>query len=251
MKSHRNIPFGYMMRNGEIVLHPEESAAVREIFDMYLREMSLKSIAAAMTVPYNTDKPLWNKNMVSRILENMHYTGADSYPAIIEPEMFRTANEIKQRKAAACVCTDEKKKYLHSLVSGGSSLTESEVEGLLVSVINKLIAKPELAAPDKPQEYAPTAEIMEMEQRLAVMMQDAAADFDEITKLIADIASTKYEACPYDNRDRTMKMFELLTTRGPMTELDIDLAKQVVKAVHINKGIATVELVNGKILKGA
>ena len=222
MKSHRNIPFGYMMRGGEIVLHPEESLAVREIFDMYLRGMSLKSIAASMTVPYNVDK-VWNKNMVSRILENERYTGSDDYPAVIEEDVFRQSNEIKKRKAAACICTDEKKKYLHSLISGGSSLTESEVEGLLVSVINKLIAKPELAAPDKPQEYAPTSEIADMEQRLADLMQDMTADIDKITKLIADIASTKYEACPYDNRDRTMKIIDLLTCRDPLDTLDIEL----------------------------
>ena len=187
--------------------------------------------------------------MVSRILENEKYTGSDGYLAVIEPEMFRKANEIKQRKAAACICTDEKKKYLHSLISGGSSLTESEVEGLLVSGINKLIAKPELAAPDKPQEeYAPTSEIADMEQRLADLMQNMTADIDKITKLIADIASTKYEACPYDNRDRTMKMLELLTACAPMTELDIDLSRQIVKKIHINKGISTVELVNGKMI---
>ena len=248
MKSHRNIPFGYMMRGGEIVLHPEESAAVREIFDMYLRGMSLKSIAASMTVPYNVDK-VWNKNMVSRILENEKYIGADGYPAVIEENMFRKVNEIKQRKAAACICTDEKKKYLHSLISGGSSLTESEVDGLLVSVINKLIAKPELAAPDKPQEYAPTSEIADMEQRLADLMQDMTADIDKITKLIADIASTKYEACPYDNRDRTMKIIDLLTCLDLLDTLDIGLSKQIVKAVYINKGIVAVELINGKEIK--
>ena len=162
MKSHRNIPFGYMMRGGEIVLHPEESVAVREIFDTYPREMSLKSIAAAMTVPYNVDK-VCNKNMVSRILENEKYIGADGYPAVIEENVFRKANEIKQRKAAACVCTDEKKKYLRSLVSGSSSLTESEVEGLLVSVINKLIKKPKLAAPGKQPGYVPDKKKAEME----------------------------------------------------------------------------------------
>ena len=247
MKSHRNIPFGYMMRDGEIVLHPEESVAVREIFDMYLRGMSLKSIAAAMIVPYNIDK-VWNKNMVSRILENEKYIGADGYPAVIEPEMFRKANEIKQRKAAACICTDEKKKYLHSLVSGGSSLTESEVEGLLVSVINKLIAKPELAAPDKPQEYAPTSEIADMEQRLADLMQDMTADIDEITRLIADVASVKYDQCPYDNRDKTLLLLDILTGHEPIMELDIELSRQIVRAVHINKGIATVELINGKMI---
>ncbi len=134
---------------------------------------------------------------------------------------------------------------------GSSSLTESEVEGLLVSILNKLIAKPKLAAPDKLPEYAPTAEITEMEQQLAIMMQDASANIDAITRLIAGTAAAKYDACPYDNRDRTMKMLELLTAREPMTELDIDLAKQIIRAVHINKGIVTVELINGKILKGA
>lgn len=247
MRSHRNIPFGYMMRGGEIVLHPEESVAVREIFDMYLRGMSLKSIAAAMIVPYNIDK-VWNKNMVSRILENEKYIGADGYPAVIEEDVFRKANEIKQRKAAACVCTDEKKKYLHSLISGSSSLTDSEVEGVLVSVINKLIAKPELAAPDKPQEYAPTSEIADMEQRLADLMQDMTADIDKITRLITDIAAAKYEQCPYDNRDRTMKIIDLLTRREPLDTLDMELSKQIIMAVHINKGITAIELVNGKMI---
>ena len=247
MRSHRNIPFGYMMRDGEIVLHPEESVAVREIFDMYLRGMSLKSIAAAMIVPYNIDK-VWNKNMVSRILENERYTGSDGYLAVIEPEMFRKANEIKKRKAAACICTDEKKKYLHSLISGGSSLTESEVEGLLVSVINKLIAKPELAAPDKPQEYAPTSEIADMEQRLADLMQDMTADIDKITKLITGTAAAKYEQSPYDTRDKKIKTIELLPRREPLGALDIELAKQIVRAVRIYRGKTAVELINGKMI---
>ena len=248
MRSHRNIPFGYMMRGGEILLHPEEAIAVREIFDMYLCGMSLKNIAAAMTIPYNVDKVLWNKNMVSRMLENERYTGMDGYPFIIDPEVFHTANEIKQRKAAACICTDKKKKYLHSLVSGGSSLTESEVEGALVSVINKLIAKPKIAAPDKTPEYQPTDEIKAMEQKFTSMMQDMTADIDEITRLITDTAAAKYDQCPYDNRDRTMKIIDLLTRREPLESLDIKLAKQIVRAVRIYRGKTAVELINGKMI---
>ena len=80
------------------------------------------------------------------------------------------------------------------------------------------------------------------------MMQDMTADIDEIARLITDIAAAKYDACPYDNRDRTMKMLELLTACAPMTELDIDLSRQIVKKIHINKGISTVELVNGKMI---
>ena len=97
------------------------------------------------------------------------------------------------------------------MVSGSSSLTESEVEGLLVSVINKLITEPKLAAPDKTPEYLPTDEIKAMEQKFTSMMQDMTADIDEIARLITDVAAAKYDACPYDNRDRTMKIIDLLT----------------------------------------
>ena len=249
MKLHRNIPFGYMMQGGEITLHPEESAAVRELFDMYLHGMSIKSIAAAMTVPYNTDKPLWNKNMVSRMLENERYIGSDGFPPIVDSEVFRKANEIKQQKAAACVCTDEKKKYLRSLVSGSSSLAGSDVERLLVSVINKLIRKPKLAAPGKQPGYVPDKKIAEMEERLTALMLDMTADIDEITRLIADTAAAKYDLCPYDNRDKTLRLLDILTGHEPITELDLELSRQVVKGVYIDNGIAAVELINGKKIK--
>ena len=134
------------------------------------------------------------------------------------------------------------------MISGGSSLTESEVEGLLVSVINKLITEPKLAAPDKLPEYQPTDDIKAMEQKFTFMMQDMTADIDKITKLITDTAAAKYKACPYDNRDRTMKIIDLLTCRDLLDTLDIGLSNQIVRAVHINKGIATVELVNGKMI---
>ena len=204
--------------------------------------------AAQNTYPRVPETGTHDKNMVSRMLESERYTGADGYPPIIDPDMFHTANEIKQRKAALCICTDEKKKYLHSLVSGGSSLTESEVEGALVSVINKLIAKPKIAVPDKTPEYLPTDEIKAMEQKFTSMMQDMTADIDEIARLITDMASVKYDQCPYDNRDRTMKIIDLLTRREPLDTLDIELAKQIVRAVHIDKGIAAVELINGKMI---
>ena len=98
MKSNRNIPFGYMMRSGKYIAEPAESEAVRQIFEMYLNGMSLKSIAAEMTVPYNADKLLWNKNMVSRILENKRYLGDGTYPQIVEQVIFDRANVIKSEK---------------------------------------------------------------------------------------------------------------------------------------------------------
>ena len=80
-------------------------------------------------------------------------------------------------------------------------------------------------------------------------MLDMTADIDEITRLIADTAAAKYDLCPYDNRDKTLRLLDILTGHEPITELDLELSRQVVKGVYIDNGIAAVELINGKKIK--
>ena len=41
----RKTPFGYMIQNGEIICHPQESGAVREIFARYLQVIYLSFAA--------------------------------------------------------------------------------------------------------------------------------------------------------------------------------------------------------------
>lgn len=95
MLKNRNIPFGYCITNGEYAVNDAEAEAIRQIFAQYIGGDSLKTIAAQITVPYNTNKPVWNKNMVSRVLENRRYLGENGYPIIISQEDFDTANQIK------------------------------------------------------------------------------------------------------------------------------------------------------------
>ena len=95
----RTIPFGYMMRNGEIQPKPTESKAVQNIFQAYLNGSSLLAIANWMSsqgIPYNGIDFVWNKNMIKRILENEKYLGRNGYPAIIDENMF--AEQICGRK---------------------------------------------------------------------------------------------------------------------------------------------------------
>ena len=87
----RKIPFGYMIQNGEIIRHPDESGAVREIFARYLRGESYSQIAGEMErlgLRYHQHTPQWNKHMVKRILENGRYLGADGYPRLVEDRDF-------------------------------------------------------------------------------------------------------------------------------------------------------------------
>ena len=82
----RKLPFGYQMRMGEIVRNEPEANAVQDIFLQYSLGASLKEIAEQMskTGPTYDEGKSWNKNMVARILENAKYTGADSYPELVD-----------------------------------------------------------------------------------------------------------------------------------------------------------------------
>lgn len=98
MLKNRSIPFGYCMVNGKYALNASEADAVRKIFADYIGGKSLKTIAAEMTVPYNTGKAVWNKNMVCRVLENRKYIGKNGFPKIISDEDFTRAAKIKAER---------------------------------------------------------------------------------------------------------------------------------------------------------
>lgn len=98
----RKQPFGYRMTLGEITIQPEEAELVRFIFQGYSTGATLGELTKALCrqeIPYYEGRT-WNKNMVSRILEDSRYIGEKGYPALIEPEQLRTAAE--KRTARAC-----------------------------------------------------------------------------------------------------------------------------------------------------
>ena len=86
------------MINGKYAVNSGEAAAIKQIFNEYSNGKSLNEIAAKMTVPYHSNKPVWNKNMVKRVLENRRYIGECSYPQIIESQIFNNVQNIKSRK---------------------------------------------------------------------------------------------------------------------------------------------------------
>lgn len=107
----RKLPFGYQMRMGEIARNEPEANAVQDIFLQYTLGASLKEIAEQMskTGPAYDEGKSWNKNMISRILENPKYTGADSYPKLVDIKLFESAAEKRQTKQRLPERTPEQK----------------------------------------------------------------------------------------------------------------------------------------------
>lgn len=159
MKKNKNIPFGYCMINGKYAVNSIEAAAVKQIFTEYSAGKSLNEIAAKMVVPYHLDKPLWNKNMVKRVLENRRYIGECGYPQIIESQIFNDVQNIKLRKN-----------------------TRTKIK-------NK---EPEIEEFPPIREYEITENIRRMTNEINRLLDAPNADRNEIKRLIFKCAEEKY-----------------------------------------------------------
>lgn len=102
MARNRYLPFGYRLENGEIVICPAEAECVESAYITYADGATYAIIAQTLGtsgIRYHADTPLWNKQMIKRILENERYTGTDGYPAIIQRELFDKVATIRAEKA--------------------------------------------------------------------------------------------------------------------------------------------------------
>lgn len=161
MLKNRNIPFGYCMVNGKYALNAPEAEAVRKIFADYICGKSLKTIAAEMTVPYNTGKAVWNKNMVCRVIENKKYIGENKFPKIISDKDFKRAAEIKT----------ERNTYRKPAPQDEPRQTE-----ITISV------------------YEPTDDIRRMTNEINRLLDSENTDKGSIEELIIELAQQKYAA---------------------------------------------------------
>ena len=119
MGQNRTIPYGYCINKGKIEIHTEESKVIKKIFQKYANGTSYLKIANSLTakgIGYTEDKPIWNKNMIARILQNTHYKGSDKYPSIVEKGLFESA--VKAQKNYTLTESKEVKKIKESLVCG-------------------------------------------------------------------------------------------------------------------------------------
>ena len=94
----RNIPFGYQYQNGMITTHPQEVAVLNRIFSEYQKGMSLLEIASRLNdenIEYQPGVTGWNKSRIMRLIEDVRYTGRDSFPAIIDEDTHQAMMGIK------------------------------------------------------------------------------------------------------------------------------------------------------------
>jgi len=104
-----NIPYGYDYTDGKLTINSNEAENVKNIFEMYLKGMSMKIIAEELNskdIPTKLNKT-WGAQTVSLILKNPLYCGylhwedylnPGDHDLIIEKNIFNDVQKIIKKK---------------------------------------------------------------------------------------------------------------------------------------------------------
>lgn len=245
MASNRKLPFGYRMEFGKIVIQPLEAVIVQRIFQRYSSGESYKMLVEYLReqdVPYDCGKT-WNKNMVARILENRKYIGEQGWPAIITEEMYEYASQKRTGKITVAKKT-EAQKILRRLCVGDVT---PDVEQNVLRLLNKLIASPEkVHMPQVPP--ADRHQIDVFQQALSSELDQQPVDEEAAKTLAMELASVRFSAIG-DQAYETERLRRLFARYVLMAELDAELLRSAVSAIHLRKDNVTIQLKNGQMIE--
>ena len=238
----RKLPFGYQMRMGEIIRNEPEAKAVQDIFLQYMLGASLKEIAEQMNKigPTYDEGKSWNKNMVARILENPKYTGADSYPKLVDIKLFEATSSKRQTKQRLPERTPAQK----ALRRICTKLPTQEIEQQVMRLLGRLSEQPERIAQPK---TAPTIIQTDTQRKLDDVLNTQPLDEETARSLIFRLAQEQYEAIGNAEYE-TERLRRLFTAFECTAECNADLLQSAVSAVLVTRQTVRLQLKNGQII---
>lgn len=280
----RRFPYGYEMQNGLIVICLKEADTVKQIFSQYLNGKNLKNIAERLTenqIEFLPGEYGWNKSRIKRMIEDERYIGDNTYPAIIDKDIFQKANFEKnsRRTNISTVVTAEKKLLTHKVICADCRrrlfhntdsrlknsekwfcknedckfsvyMTVAELEHEITEILNLLISTPNFTEYEETDIQAePSLEIIRMENEIERQFESIDFDKNEIQNMILQCATKKYDAYKGVRHitDRLKADFE---NRSPLSAFNTDLFERTVSAVIIDKNKkVSLKLKNGKIIR--
>ena len=273
----RTLLFGYEMKNGKLYVLDEEAQIVRKIYMDYMSGRSLKSIATELTsmgVTYYLEKTVWSKNIISRILADPRYAGADGYPVIISQDDFEHASgrksamggaqaeipemtaEVKSKMVCACCGQNMgrrnkwrgREKWLcPSGCKVDVYLSDDHIFGAILNIMNRVRNCPDLLRwHTSSAEYVPSVEVIRQSKEIDRLMEQRGVEFGVLSGMVLKCVESKYDCCPLD---RSKAMTDVLVDKYrklvPSNELDITLIRETVEKISVNRnGTLTVRFIN-------
>lgn len=282
MRKQRYIPFGYQLEFGKYLPHPAEAGQVMEIYKKYLAGHSYKQIAESQNrfgCPYSESSPIWNKNMVARILQDKRYLGDEQFPALITGNEYQHALRLQREK---CTTRDIKsdgrieavkprifcaecgesftrlldnrvgaKWYCSNRCKYTAKITDRKIIDQITDLLNFTISDPDSITIPAAEPQTTSLEVTRLQNEINREMDKRDHDEGKIKALILQCAAEKYNLCDDGEQQRTgQRVKALFAASAPLTDLDTTIFENTVCKVLVDgNGIVTLELQNGQILK--
>ncbi len=269
MTKNRTILFGYIKEMGKAKACDYESKIVREIYVQYAGGKSYKAIADILTekeVSYTADKKVWNKNMVSRILQNETYLGTEEYPSIISVEMKsssdkalkpynKTLSEFLKISKKYFICEKCGSKVIREKKSGrperwycensnnhiSPDLTDEKIEKQMIEFIESYIKDYNFI---QKLSNTSTEEVMKRRQEIDTLLSVKEIDVKDIQQKIQRLAELKYMTLEDTIHFKQNTLEQLVN--DPIK--NIDKLKEIVKYIILeNKGISNAVMIDQNI----
>ncbi len=280
----RRFPYGYEMQNGLIVICLKEADTVKQIFSQYLNGKNLNNIAERLTedqIEFLPGEYSWNKSRIKRMIEDERYIGDDTYPAIIDKDIFQKANFEKnsRRTNISPVVTAEKKLLTHKVICADCGrrlfhntdsrlknsekwfcknedckfsvyMTVAELEHEITEILNLLISTPKFTEYEETDIQAePSLEIIRMENEIERQLESIDFDKNEIQNMILQCAAKKYDECK-SVRHITERLKADFEQSSPLSAFNTRLFDRTVSAITIDKDKKVcLKLKNNKIIR--
>lgn len=259
----RTILYGYKVKDGKTIIHKEESDVVKKVFSLYLEGKTLKDIAdmlIADNVIYFQGEAKWNKNTISRMLENDKYMGNDVYPMIISFELFNKAREIRDKKSCKQIKQPMEIELLREITICGKCgsrykrvntwgsrekwmcsngcgclayIDDASFEKALTDNFNLVIDNPEVICKLKTSNYHPTREVLKEENELYRLLEQPSIDFKTISRSILHGASIRFDFCDFDSSELTDELKEELSSRAKVDSMKYNDIKKYIRQIVI------------------
>lgn len=276
--SSRWILYGYKVENDKYKIEQSEAQMVKKIFELYIAGITLKEIADSFTeqkVPYSKEKFIWNKNMISRIIENEHYLGDEDYPQIIGEDIYHSALSIKNARGGKREKDTDEIKYLklttYCSSCGGrirriAKYTKREkwlcenncknseffddltLFSKILDIVNSVISEPEILHLDfNNSDLKQNISVLRKNNEFKYMLEHNQIQFDLLKNALIQLIEEKFEFCSLDSAVYSNPLIEYLKYLQPIRKIDVELLALIIDVIYINKdGTVTICFINGK-----
>lgn len=273
----RMIPYGYKVDSGKVTPFDKEVIVIHRIFDEYIKGKGLKDIADELTtenIPIMEDMAVWSKNRIKRIITDKRYIGSDSYPSILNDEVFVRAQKMSEQKGFTITpcsplieflkqhvicgqCGEHYRRLQINRSRGhwdchGGCITENSVtDKKLLNQIEKIMffvyQHREILLVEKGKElFERTPEVIRYSNEIRRMLDEPQPSFSAIKSIILECATAKFKCCNECRHpiytDQMIKEFEGISKNDL---LSFEFVSKVVDAILVNKsGEIVIRFVN-------